>query len=273
MKQDKEPAELTFWDHLDELRGTLFRIVIVVVGCMLLAFCFKDELFGIVLAPKHADFYIYRLFDYIGKLFGISDLEAENFNMHLINTQLSGQFMMHMSVSFYAGIILASPYIIYQLFRFVSPALYENERKYSLRVVTWGYLLFILGVLFCYFIVFPFTFRFLALYQVSSEVENTIQLASYLDTLTMLSLMMGILFEIPILSWLFAKLGFLTARFMTTYRKHALVISMIAAAIITPTSDAFTMLLVTLPITALYEASIIIVRHTNPQKKLSEDKE
>lgn len=270
MKQDKTPAELTFWDHLDELRSTLFRIAAVVIGCMLLAFCFKDELFGIVLAPKHADFYIYRLFDYIGKLFDISGLEAENFNVHLINTQLSGQFLMHMSVSFYAGIIIASPYILYQLFRFVSPALYDNERKYSVRVIVWGYFLFLLGVLFCYFIVFPFTFRFLALYQVSTEVENTIQLSSYIDTLTMLSLMMGILFEIPILAWLFAKLGFLTAQFMTTYRKHALVISLIVAAVITPTSDVFTLLLVTFPITALYEASIIIVRHTNPEKPAEE---
>lgn len=129
-----------------------------------------------------------------------------------------------------------------------------------MRVITWGYVLFLLGVLFSYFLIFPFTFRFLALYQVSTEVENTITIDSYIDTLTMLSLMMGITFEIPILAWLFAKLGFLTAEFMTRYRKHALVISLVIAAIITPTSDVFTLLMVTFPMFILYEASILIVR-------------
>lgn len=266
MKQEENPQELTFWDHLDELRNTLFRIAIAVVVLMLLAFCFKDELFGIILAPKESDFYIYRLFDWLGNTLHIPGIETGDFDVRLINTKLSGQFMMHMSISFYAGIILASPYIIYKLFRFVSPALYENERRYSLRVVSWGYLLFLTGVVFSYFIIFPFTFRFLATYQVSADVENTIMLSSYVDTLAMLSLMMGILFEIPILAWLFAKLGFLTADFMRNYRKHAIVVALVVAAVITPTSDAFTLLLVTLPIVALYEASILIVSRTNRKR-------
>lgn len=130
-----------------------------------------------------------------------------------------------------------------------------------------GYVLFLLGVLFSYFLIFPFTFRFLALYQVSPEVENTIMLSSYIDTLTMLSLMMGITFEIPILAWLFAKLGFLTADFMTKYRKHALVISLVIAAIITPTSDVVTLLMVTFPMFVLYEVSIFIVRRTGRKCK------
>lgn len=259
MKQKNE-SELTFWDHLDELRATLIRIVCVVVALMLLSFFFKDELFHIILMPKDNDFYIYRFFAWVGNVLQLSGLETNDFQVRLINTKLSGQFLMHMNVSFYAGIILASPYILYQLFRFVSPALYENEKRYSVRVITWGYVLFLLGVLFSYFLIFPFTFRFLALYQVSTEVENTITIDSYIDTLTMLSLMMGITFEIPILAWLFAKLGFLTAEFMTRYRKHALVISLVIAAIITPTSDVFTLLMVTFPMFILYEASILIVR-------------
>lgn len=267
MKQEENPSELTFWDHLDELRKILFHIGAVVIALMLLAFCFKDELFGIILAPKEDTFYIYRLFDWLGSVLHIPGIETGSFDVRLINTKLSGQFMMHMSISFYAGIILASPYIIYKLFRFILPALYENERKYSTRVVVWGYLLFLMGVAFSYFIIFPFTFRFLATYQVSTDVENTIMLSSYIDTLTMLCLMMGILFEIPILAWLFAKLGFLKAEFMKNYRKHAIVVALVVAAVITPTSDAFTLLLVTIPIVALYETSILIVSRTNKKTK------
>ena len=261
--ESNDPSNMTFWDHVDELRKVLFRIIGVVVMFMLVAFCFKDELFRVVLAPKESDFLVYRLFDYIGEALHLTGATASDFHVQLINTKLSGQFLTHMSVSFYAGIVLASPYIIYQLFRFVSPALYANERRYSLRVVMWGYVLFLLGVLFSYFLVFPFTFRFLALYQVSPEVENAILLSSYIDTLTMLSLMLGITFEIPVLAWLFAKLGFLSSTFMRTYRKHAVIIALVISAIITPTSDAITLTLVAAPMFLLYEASIFIVKRTN----------
>ena len=152
--ESNDPSNMTFWDHVDELRKVLFRIIGVVVMFMLVAFCFKDELFRVVLAPKESDFLVYRLFDYIGEALHLTGATASDFHVQLINTKLSGQFLTHMSVSFYAGIVLASPYIIYQLFRFVSPALYANERRYSLRVVVWGYVLFLLGVLFSYFLVF-----------------------------------------------------------------------------------------------------------------------
>ena len=261
--ESNDPSNMTFWDHVDELRKVLFRIIGVVAVLMLASFCFKDELFHIILAPKESDFIVYRLFDRIDEALHLTGAFTSDFQVRLINTKLSGQFLTHMSVSFYAGIVLTSPYIIYQLFRFVSPALYANERRYSLRVVVWGYVLFLLGVLFSYFLVFPFTFRFLALYQVSPEVENAILLSSYIDTLTMLSLMLGITFEIPVLAWLFAKLGFLSSTFMRTYRKHAIIIALVISAIITPTSDAITLTLVTAPMFLLYEASIIIVKRTN----------
>jgi sec-independent protein translocase protein TatC len=222
---------------------------------MVVAFCFKDELFAVVLAPQQSDFIVYRW------------LGAESFQVQLINTQLASQFITHMKVACYAGILLASPYIIYQLFRFVSPALYANERRYVVQMTFWGYLLFMLGVLLNYFLIFPLTFRFLGTYQVSALVENTITLTSYVDTLMMLSLMMGIVFEIPILSWLFAKLGFLTSSFMKKYRRHAIVLILIVAAFITPTSDVFTLTLVSLPMYLLYEISISVVKRTEPNQK------
>ena len=158
------------------------------------------------------------------------------------------------------GVICSSPYIVYQLFRFVSPALYAAERRYVVRVVGFGYLLFLVGAAVSYFLVFPLTFRFLGTYQVSGEVTNMITLESYISTLMTMTLAMGIVFEIPVLSWLFAKLGFLSSAFMRRYRKHAIVIILIVAAVITPTSDVFTLLVVALPMYLLYELSIVIVR-------------
>ena len=253
---------LTFWGHLDELRRVLFRMMVAVITLMLIAFFFKDELFAIVLAPKESDFIIYRLFCEMANWISMPSLCPETFSVKLINTQLAAQFVTHMSVSMYAGILLASPYIIYQLFRFVSPALYENEKKYSTRVVGWGYILFMSGVLLNYFLIFPLTFRFLATYQVSDAIENTITLSSYIDTLMMMNLMMGIVFEIPVLCWLFAKLGFLTAGFMRRYRRHAIVIILIVGAVITPTPDVFTLLMVSVPMYILYEGSIWVVSRT-----------
>lgn len=263
---EEQQETLTFWDHLEELRRVLFRIAVVVVGLMLIAFLFKDELFAVVLAPKNADFVIYHFFCWIADAVSIPSLCPEAFHVKIINTQLASQFITHMSVAFSAGFLLASPYVIYQLFRFVSPALYANEKKYSVRVVGWGYILFMMGVLLNYFLIFPLTFRFLATYQVSLEVENTITLSSYMDTLLMMSLMMGIVFEIPVLCWLFAKLGFLTAGFMKRYRRHAMVIILVVGAIITPTSDIFTLMMVSVPMYVLYEASIWIVGRSEKER-------
>ncbi len=167
-----------------------------------------------------------------------------------------------MKATLCAGILCASPYILYQLFRFVSPALYVNERKYVVRVVGGGYAMFALDVAVSYFLIFPLTFRFLGTYQVSGEVENIIALQSYISTLMTMSLAMGLVFEIPILSWLFAKLGLLSDGFMRKYRKHAIVVILVVAAIITPTSDVFTLSLVALPMWLLYEISILIVNKT-----------
>lgn len=252
----------SFWEHLDVLRVAIVKIVAVAVVFGIAAFCFKDELFAVVLAPKNDGFVTYRLFNRIAAWAGG---ETGSFAVQLINTGLAQQFIIHMKTALCAGVLCASPYILYQLFRFVSPALYANGRKYVVRVVGGGYAMFVVGVLVSYFLIFPLTFRFLGTYQVSGEVANLITLDSYISTLVLMCLSMGIVFEIPILSWLFAKLGFLSAGFMRRYRKHAIVIILVVAAIITPTSDVFTLSLVALPMWLLYEMSILLVDRVKKQ--------
>lgn len=247
----------SFWDHLDVLRAAIVKSLLVTIVFGVAAFYFKEELFAIILAPKDACFVTYRLLYCISRL--VTEADAQDFLVKLINTGLAEQFIIHMKTALCAGVLCASPYILYQLFRFVSPALYANEKKYVVRIVGGGYIMFMIGVAISYFLIFPLTFRFLGTYQVSGEVENMIALQSYISTLMTMSLSMGIVFEIPILSWLFAKLGFLSADFMRKYRKHAIVIILVVAAIITPTSDVFTLSLVALPMWILYEISIFIV--------------
>lgn len=260
MEQASESEKQSFWDHLDILRASLVKIAAVTAVFVVVAFFFKEALFSVILAPKDADFITYRwLYFFSG---WVTDEQAQDFYVKLINTGLAQQFMIHMKVAMCTGVLCASPYILYQLFRFVSPALYANERKYVVRVVGYGYIMFMVGVLISYFLIFPLTFRFLGTYQVSDQVENMISLQSYISTLLMMSLAMGIVFEIPILSWLFAKLGFISADFMRRYRRHAVVIILVVAAIITPTSDVFTLLLVSLPMWLLYEVSIWIVKRS-----------
>ncbi|MCD7710285.1 MAG: twin-arginine translocase subunit TatC [Porphyromonadaceae bacterium] len=250
-------AEKSFWEHLDDLRGCLLKILVAVAVLTVVAFIAKEPLFAIVLAPQRDSFITYRLLDRIASLWGS---EAGSFSVSLINTGLTRQFMVHMTTAFYAALLCTSPYIIYQLFRFVSPALYVNEKRYARKAVTYGYLLFWIGILVGYFLLFPLTFRFLGTYQVSGEVVNLISLQSYMDTLMVLLLLMGLLFELPLLCCLFARMGLLTADFMRRYRRHALVVIFIVAAIITPTADAFTLMAVALPIYLLWEGSIFLVK-------------
>lgn len=250
-------GEMSFWEHLDVLRTSLIKIAVVTVLCGMVAFLFKEEVFSVILAPKHDTFITYRLFCHIGEWTTGTGNSA--FSVQLINTGLAEQFVIHMKTSVYIGFLLSSPYTLYLLFHFISPALYENEKKYSLRVVGSGYAMFILGVLFSYFLIFPLTFRFLGTYQVSNDVANMITLQSYTGTLLMMSVLMGIVFELPVLCWLLGKLGILSAGFMRNFRKHSIIVILIISAIITPTSDVFTLTLVALPIWLLYEISILIV--------------
>ena len=245
----------TFWDHLDELRSCIIRILVVTVLLAVLAFCFKEVLFDIVLAPSHDDFISYRL------------LGVEPFAIHLMNTGLTEQFLIHMKVAFYCGLLMASPFVLYELFAFVSPALYEKERRPAVKVVGCAYAMFILGTAVNYFIVFPLTVRFLGTYQVSPDVTNMLTIQSYADTLISMSLVLGVVFELPVVSWLLALLGVISWEQMARFRKHAVVVILVVAAIITPTTDAFTLFVVALPIWLLYEASILIVRVTRHKKQ------
>ena len=242
---------LTFWDHLDELRTSLFRIICAVALFAVIAFVMKEELFGIILAPRSSDFITYRL------------LGTDDFSIHLMNTGLTEQFMIHMQTAIYAGLLIASPYILDELFRFVSPGLYDNERRYAVWIVGAAYLMFIIGTLVNYFIVFPFTVRFLGTYQVSPDVANMLTLQSYIDTLLGMSLIMGVVFELPVVCALMGRMGLINGNMMSTYRRHALVAILIVAAIDTPTTDVFTLFVVALPIYLLYEISILIVRKVN----------
>lgn len=248
----------TFWDHLDVLRGVLLRIIAVTLVFTVVAFFFKDEVFAVVLAPKSPDFILYRMLSDIAVRLGMSGTEW--FDVSLINTGLAQQFMIHMKTAFCVGLIVASPYIIHQLFGFVSPALYEKERRCSVRLLVGGYVMFLVGVALSYFIIFPLTFRFLGTYQVSSEVTNLISLESYMSVLIMLCLFMGIMCELPVLSYIATKAGIIDPGFLRRYRRHAVLVILVMCAIITPTSDAFTLLIVSLPICLLYEISILISR-------------
>lgn len=257
----------SFWEHLDVLRGAIMKIAAVTVIFGIIAFAFKETLFAVVLAPKGADFITYRWLSFAGEL--LPGGEMSDFNVQLINTGLAEQFIIHMKTAMCAGLLCASPYILYQLFRFVSPALYVDERRYAVRIVGWGYVMFLTGVAISYFLIFPLIFRFLGTYQVADDVMNMISLQSYMSTLILMCLAMGIVFEMPLLTWLFAKMGFITSGFLKQYRKHAIIIILIVAAIITPTSDIFTLLLVSLPMWVLYEVSILIIKNRHPKELIT----
>ena len=250
----KSSKELTFWDHLDVLRSSLIRMAVAVAVFAVAAFVLKEQLFSVVLAPRSSDFVTYRL------------LGVEPFHLHLMNTGLTEQFMIHMRTALYAGLLVASPCVLYELFRFVSPGLYQNERCYAGWIVSAAYVMFLVGTLVNYFVVFPLTVRFLGTYQVSPDVANMLTLQSYVDTLLGRSLVMGVVFELPVVCGLMGRMGLLTDQWMSDYRRHAIVAILIVAAIITPTTDVFTLFVVALPIYLLYEVSIWIVRITKQNK-------
>ena len=245
---------MTFWEHLDELRSSLIRMACVIAVFAVIAFVMKNELFAVVLAPRSSDFVTYQL------------LGVKAFSLHLMNTGLTEQFMIHMRTAVYAGLLLASPYVLYELFRFVSPALYQHERCYAVWIVGTAYVMFMVGTLVNYFMVFPLTVRFLGTYQVSPDVANMLTLQSYVDTLLSMSLVRGVVFELPVVCGLLGRMGLINAQMMVTYRRHAIVAILVVAAIITPTTDVFTLFVVALPIYLLYEVSVVVVRTMNVER-------
>lgn len=251
---------MTFWDHLDALRDVILRILAVALVGFIAAFALKEPLFRLILAPSTPDFILYRWITAAAGSMGIDASALQDFQVDLFSTTLTAQFMIHMKMAFYISMVAILPYSLYLIFGFVAPALHENEKRSSTKVVVWSYILFMTGIVLNYLIIFPLAFRFLGTYQVSDAIPNIITLESYTDLLITLTLLMGILFELPILAWFLGRLGIIDATFMKKYRRHAIVVIMIIAAVITPTTDVFTLTIVTLPIYLLYEVSIMIVR-------------
>ena len=263
MKSSKNDNLLTFGGHLEVLRQMLFRIIAVAGAIAGVVFCFKETTWEILLAPSEWDFCTYRWLEQAMQVVGM-DFRFEEFHVNLIATDLSSQFMTHVSTAVYLGLLGASPFILYELFRFISPALYENERKYSVQVAGIIYVLFILGVLMSYFVLFPISFRFLGTYSVSAKVVSNITLDSYISTFVSLTLVMGVVFQLPVIAFFLGKLGIVSSELLSKYRKHSFIVIMLVAAIITP-PDLMTLFLVTIPLYLLYEVSIRVVGWVEPK--------
>jgi len=255
----KNKEEMSFLDHLEILRWHLIRSGIAILLFSILAFIFKEIIFDVVLlAPKDPNFLTYRFLCNISQALALGDaLCIKESPFSLMNINMAGQFSAHLLTSFYAGFILAFPYVFWEIWRFVLPALKEKEAKVSRGIVFFSSLLFLTGVIFGYFVIAPLSINFLGSYQVSQTVANQISLTSFISTVTTISLANGIIFELPILVYFLTKIGLLTPEFMRTYRRHAMVITLILSAIITP-PDITSQILVSFPLIILYEISIQI---------------
>ncbi len=268
--------EMSFLGHLEVLRWHLIRAVVAALVMMIVAFLFRDLIFnGIILNPRNPDFISNRMFNqfgqWIGELLGKETgvLTINSKPLTLVNIEMAGQFMSHMKISLIAGLILASPYIIFELWKFIEPALHENEKKYAGVAVFSISTLFIIGILFGYFIITPLSIDFLSTYMVSEDVINTIKLNSYISTVTTVTFATGLVFELPVVAYFTSAIGIVTPEFLKKYRRHAYVILLILAAIITP-PDVFSQILVCIPLIILYEISIYISRFVVKRKKKRE---
>jgi sec-independent protein translocase protein TatC len=256
---------MTFWEHLEELRWHLVRSIAAVFILAIVAFLAKDFIItNIILAPKSSEFITNRLLCQFSKFisgywsyFSPEALCVENFSLKLINIKMAGQFVIHMYVSLFAGIIVAIPYIIWEIWRFVKPALHKHEQEHAGGAVFWSSFLFLIGVLFSYFLIVPLAIMFLGTYNVSESVENQIALTSYISTVVSLTFAVGLVFELPIFVFFLTKVGVITPAFMRKNRKYMIVVVLIISAIITP-ADVFSQILVAIPLFGLYEISIFI---------------
>lgn len=266
MATEKEQLqEMGLWEHVDAFRAVLMKMLAVVAVAAAVLFIFMPDIFDLViLAPCKGDFVLYRLFARMSESIPFfPKFQVAGFEVHLINIQLASQFFIHMSTSFWFAVVLMFPVMLYLLWTFVSPALYSNEKRGLKLAFAMGNLMFLLGVLVGYFVVFPITLRFLADYHVSQMVPNQISLDSYMDTFLMLIFIMGLVFELPLLAWLLGKMGILHREFFKRYRRHAIVALLVVAAMITPTGDPFTLMIVFLPIYLLYEVSALMVSRSS----------
>ena len=268
MENDQNGNLMTFGEHLEVFRKMLFRIIGITLGLTVVIFCAKDTTFSLLLSPGDNHFVTYRVIERLAACVGWN-FHFDPYSIQLINTELASQFMTHVSTSIYLALLFVSPYIVIELYRYIAPALYENERRYSVSVAIAIHLLFILGVLMSYYVLFPFALRFLGTYQVAASVVNQINLASYISTFVTLTLLMGLVFQLPVMSFFLAKMGILEAGFMKQYRRHAFVLIGIISAVITP-PDLFTCFMVMMPMYGLYELSILIVQKGNQKETRKE---
>lgn len=266
-------GEMTFLQHLEELRWHIIRSLVAVVVGAIVAFIFKNVIFDhILLAPKNPDFLTNRLLCRLSDLVNVPVLCINQKPLQLISIKLSGQFTTHINIALVSGIILAFPYIFWEFWSFFRPALYEKERRYARGAVSAASLLFMTGILFGYFIIAPLSINFLSSYRVSETVLNQINISSYIGSLTSVVLAAGITFELPIVVFFLSRIGVLTPDFMRKYRRHAIVVILIVAAIITP-PDVFSQILVTIPLVFLYELSIFISVRVYKKRKEEESAE
>ena len=259
--------ELTFWGHLDVLRTSLFHIVIALVICMAGGFIALQYIFdSFVLGPTHGDFFLYRWLSSVGKVIPFApDFSGDGFHVDIININVASQFMVHMTTAFWLALLLAFPYVLYELWTFIRPALYPKEKKNVGTAFFFGAGMFYLGCAVGYSVVFPFTFRFLTTYELSAEITNQISLNSYMSNFLVIIFIMGVVFEIPLLAWVLSQLGLISRPFLREYRKHAVVVLLILAAVITPSGDPFTLAVVFIPLFLLYELAILVVRPGTPE--------
>jgi sec-independent protein translocase protein TatC len=269
-KKKNSEAEMTLMDHLNELRGLLFRAAFAIVAAAIVCFIYSKYIFDwVILAPKNSNFITYQWFCKLSELVHTKALCFGTFDYPIQNLQMSGQFMSDMYVSFFSGIIIAFPYVLHQIWKFIKPALHEKEKKYSRGAVGTMSFLFMLGILFGYFIIVPLSLNWLGTYQVSGTVHNQWQLDSYISTITSITFGMGIVFEIPVFIFFLSKIGILSPAFMRRTRKYAFLIIVIVAAIITP-PDVVSQLMVTFPLYGLYELGIFFSARAAKNKEAEE---
>lgn len=269
----KKEEEMSFLDHLEELRWHLIRSVLAIVIIAILAFIYKNIIFdNIILAPKSPDFWTNRFFCRLADYFGTESLCINQKPFEIISMKMAGQFNMHIWVSLVVGLVAAFPYVFYQFWSFVAPALHSRERKYARGAVFFSSSLFLMGVMFGYFMIVPLTIHFLGTYSVSAEVANRINLISYISTISSVVIASGAVFELPVVIYFLTKIGIVTPEFLKKYRKHSIVIIFILSAIITP-PDIFSQTLVAIPLIILYEVSILISKRIVRLRKKKETEE
>jgi sec-independent protein translocase protein TatC len=260
--------EMTFLEHLEELRWHIIRSVLAIVTFGILAFVFKKVVFDVLLlGPSQPDFWTIRKLCQLGERIHIDGLCLNSTPILMQNTAIAGQFIAHIKISLIAGLVVGFPYMFFEFWRFIRPALYQNERQHASGAVFYITFLFFLGIAFGYFLICPFSISFLYNYQVSSIVKNIPTLASYISLVTSIVLVSGILFELPVLIYFLSKIGLVTPAFLKRYRRHAIVVILIVAGIITPTPDMFTQLMVSVPMLLLYEIGIILSRRVEKARE------